>query len=120
MSDPWRNSRPTARNPHRCDQCSTTIQPGTAYHRGEGLYDGEWQTRKTCIPCADLAREMYAAGIVGERAARGTAKLRESDIPRIRDLRTSGLMYREIAAEYGVSTGAIMHACQRRTWRHVA
>lgn len=44
----------------------------------------------------------------------------ESDIPRIRDLRTSGLMYREIAAEYGVSTGAIMHACQRRTWRHVA
>ena len=26
----------------------------------------------------------------------------------------------EIAAEYGVSTGAIMHACQRRTWRHVA
>ena len=66
MSNLWRDSRPTARKSHRCDQCNTTAQPGTAYHRGEGLYDGEWQACKTCIPCADLARDMYAAGFVGE------------------------------------------------------
>ncbi len=66
MSDMWRSTQPKARKPHRCDKCDTTIQPGTAYHRGEGLYDGEWQARKTCIPCADLARDMYAAGFVGE------------------------------------------------------
>ena len=66
MTDLWRNSRPTARKPHCCDQCNTTIQPGTAYNRGEGLYEEHWQTVKTCIPCADLARDMYGAGFASE------------------------------------------------------
>jgi hypothetical protein len=46
-------------------------------------------------------------------------KLTSSDIPKIRELRRSGMDYRSIAEQFGVSGTAILSVCLGRTWRHL-
>jgi hypothetical protein len=48
------------------------------------------------------------------------ARLTESSVREIRLLNASGLSRSEIAKKYNVSTSAIEHLVQGRTWRHVA
>lgn len=55
-------STPTAKKAHKCEECRSTIQPGDKYERSEGLWDGEWQTFKTCKRCLDL-REFVRANV---------------------------------------------------------
>jgi hypothetical protein len=50
---------------------------------------------------------------------RRNAKLVESDIPRIRELRFSGIPVTRIAAEFGVTIGTIYYALSERGWAHV-
>lgn len=47
------------------------------------------------------------------------AKLKESDIPKIFELRKSGHTYRGIAKQFGVSTGPICRVLNGKGWRHV-
>lgn len=48
------------------------------------------------------------------------AKLTDSDIPTIRQLRDKGLSYQAIANRFGVRCGTIRAAYLGRTWKHVA
>lgn len=50
----------------------------------------------------------------------GRAKLSESDVVRIRQLRDCGEKLMKLAAMYGVSYGCISSIVHRRNWRHVA
>ena len=63
-----RSYTPTARKPHRCDGCGTTIQPGTQYDRWTGLYDVHFATTKHCLPCNKLRSAMYRSGWWSEDA----------------------------------------------------
>jgi len=51
-------TNPKARVEHQCCECGETIQPGQHYERTEGLWDGRWDTFKTCAPCVEI-RDTY-------------------------------------------------------------
>jgi hypothetical protein len=40
-----------ARKPHACVECGRTIQPSETYRRDTNLYEGNWDTYKTCQHC---------------------------------------------------------------------
>jgi len=42
---------PTARKPHRCDECGETIAPGDVYERVRAKWDGHVSTFDTCARC---------------------------------------------------------------------
>jgi hypothetical protein len=50
----------------------------------------------------------------------GKAKLTEGQVREMRLRAAVGASYSSLAAEYGVSKGAVEHAVTRRTWKHVA
>ncbi len=43
--------RPRARVAHRCDECRRVIDPGEHYEKITALWEGSWQTYKTCHHC---------------------------------------------------------------------
>jgi hypothetical protein len=45
-----------SRSAHRCTECGRGIEVGSPYVRTEGLWDGEFQTFKTCEHCSALTR----------------------------------------------------------------
>lgn len=47
-------SRPKAAKEHRCCECRGTIYTGEIYHLLKGVWNGEFQTYKTCTDCRDL------------------------------------------------------------------
>lgn len=47
------------------------------------------------------------------------ARLVESDIPRVFELRAQGMTVRAIGREFGVSGGTISAVLNRKTWKHV-
>ena len=49
----------------------------------------------------------------------GFSKLKESDVPKIRNLRSGGATNEALAEMFGVSTSAISQVCLRKTWEHV-
>lgn len=51
----------TARKEHVCCECHKTIQKGERYQVAVGKWNGDFDTHKTCIPCAQLRDEMYNA-----------------------------------------------------------
>lgn len=52
-------------------------------------------------------------------SANGLAKLRESDIPKIRLMYDNGGTMKGIARQYGLDSGTIRAIVKRRTWLHV-
>jgi hypothetical protein len=46
-------------------------------------------------------------------------KLREADVLRMRDLRASGVMVKDIAEMYDMRPRAVSAICTRRTWKHI-
>ncbi|MBZ2197251.1 hypothetical protein [Occultella gossypii] len=59
MGAPSHDTTPIARTDHQCQQCGRTIRPGEKYHRWDGLYDGTWQTTKTCAQCRHLQDDLW-------------------------------------------------------------
>lgn len=54
----------------------------------------------------------------GERAR--TAKLKPADIPHIKELRSTGMTFRAIAARFGLSSHfTVMKICQGKAWKHL-
>lgn len=52
------DSFPIARKTHVCCECRENILPGQKYHKVVGIWDGRWETFKTCMPCYQI-RERY-------------------------------------------------------------
>ena len=48
---------------HVCCECKTTIQKGERYEIVKGLWDREWRTLKTCLPCAAIGNDLPCARI---------------------------------------------------------
>ena len=59
---------PKARKPHKCCECERTIQPGERYEYVRGLWDGEFETYKTCLGCFRLRDDICSGYIYGELA----------------------------------------------------
>jgi hypothetical protein len=66
---------------------------------------------------ADMCHKKRNDGPRGEECH--TAKLTESDIPVIRQMREDGMTLMAIAAIYGISSDSISHVVRRKTWKHV-
>lgn len=57
----WR----TAKREHRCCECGDTIKPGERYQHVRGLWEGKWDTFKTCSECVDTRDKVFdLAGFV--------------------------------------------------------
>ena len=56
----------TARVEHYCCECGDTIQPGSKYQRIKGVWDGKWETFKTCTPCATVRSDYFCSWTFGE------------------------------------------------------
>ncbi len=48
-----------ARKTHRCEECGTTVHPGTKYHSWSGIGDGGFQYVKMCLRCKNLWKQMW-------------------------------------------------------------
>lgn len=47
-----------AQKQHRCCECDAPIAKGEIYEKVEGLWDGSWQTYKTCWPCVEVRNDL--------------------------------------------------------------
>lgn len=76
-----------------------------------------------CRLCDGIRRRANFKPVVQRISKRGdlnqAAKLRETDIPVIRELAAAGTIHATIAELYGVSRSAIQMVAQRRRWGHV-
>ena len=64
-----------------------------------------------------LDREKKGRGPQGER--NWCTKLKETDIPKIRQLYLSGTKQADLALQFGVSQGAISGVVNKTTWKHI-
>jgi hypothetical protein len=62
MPEVYRESFHIARKTHICCECDGEIKPGEKYHRAEGVWAGEWQTYKTCLPCHRIREDFCKDG----------------------------------------------------------
>ncbi len=53
-------STPVARTRHRCCECYGVIEPGERYHLDSGVWDGAWQSFKTCDDCDTIRADEQA------------------------------------------------------------
>lgn len=47
---------------HTCGECGCSIRVGERYEVATGLWDGEWSTFKTCLPCVRVRDEHFCDG----------------------------------------------------------
>lgn len=50
---------PIARKHHTCVECGDPIARGTKYEHVKGLWDGRWDTYRTCLSCVEI-RDHFA------------------------------------------------------------
>ena len=48
------------------------------------------------------------------------SKLTATDVVEMRRLRAEGMVYQKLAERFGVTKRAVILACKRQTWRHIA
>lgn len=48
----------TARKAHRCCECGVTITKGEQYQSVSGMWDGQFDRIKTCMPCVEIRRKL--------------------------------------------------------------
>ena len=91
--------RPTARKPHRCDECRRTIEPGEKYERTAAVWEGDFFTNVACAHCAVARRAVAEVDSWYWESFYG------------------GL--REWLSEIGIEVGALrLYACVRAKWRY--
>jgi hypothetical protein len=57
-----RTDMPCARKVHCCDECRRDILPGERYERVTGVWDGRFETFKTCPDCLSIREAMFCTG----------------------------------------------------------
>ena len=53
---------PIARTTHKCCECGDTINPGERYQRVSGVWEGEFDTFKTCFVCVKIREDFFPCG----------------------------------------------------------
>jgi hypothetical protein len=53
---------PKARKVHVCCECGEPIQIGQQYEKTTALWDGHWETYKTCAPCLAMRNHYCPSG----------------------------------------------------------
>jgi len=56
-------TRPKARKEHRCCECRRIIKKGEQYNNTSGLWDGGWDTYKTCTDCESIRDALFCSFI---------------------------------------------------------
>lgn len=59
--DVYKTNVVKARKPCRCCECAQPIAVGEEYHRVKSLYDGHWNTYRTCVVCQWFRARVYEA-----------------------------------------------------------
>jgi len=60
---------PRARKEHRCSECGVVIERREKYCRSSGLWDGRFETYKTCMVCDDIRQTLFCGGVFGDMLA---------------------------------------------------
>lgn len=58
------SSKICARKEHNCGECGDVIEAGQKYENAKGLYDGNFSTMKTCIPCVEVRDHFACEGFI--------------------------------------------------------
>ncbi|RLE41371.1 hypothetical protein DRJ16_06415 [Candidatus Woesearchaeota archaeon] len=53
-------STPIANKNHTCCECGSTIEPGEMYHKIKGIWEGIFDTHKTCQICEKVRLKAMA------------------------------------------------------------
>lgn len=53
---------PVARKEHKCGECRKVIVPGEKYESVSGMYDGHFDTYKTCLDCVSMRDAFFCNG----------------------------------------------------------
>ena len=65
-------------------------------------------------------RHGFRTGLIDNTGSNhGRAKVDEDDVREIRELRESGMVYREIGERYGLDRTTVGQICRREKWQHV-
>jgi hypothetical protein len=64
--DIWWDSYPRARKHYTCCECDCSIEPGDRHQRVNSLFEGNWETFRTCLVCARIRKD-YCAPMMGLR-----------------------------------------------------
>jgi hypothetical protein len=54
----------TARKDHICCECSEKIEKGKKYEHSRGLWEGGWETYKTCEVCVRIRNDVYCGRFI--------------------------------------------------------
>ena len=57
----WQDFTAPAGRPYTCCECGRVIDPGEAYHHDSGVFDGQFQTHRTCIDCFTIREVLFEA-----------------------------------------------------------
>lgn len=55
-----------ARKTHVCCECDEPILPGERYEFVKGLWNGTWDTYRTCSTCAKIRKDTSSSWIYGQ------------------------------------------------------
>lgn len=54
-----------ARKEHVCDECGCKILPGQEYEYASWVYDGRWDSNKTCYLCLRIRASLFHSWLYG-------------------------------------------------------
>lgn len=66
LPDLYEEKKVVARKDHVCCECRKTIKRGQPYERIKGLWEGKFETYKTCIDCLSVRKAFFESYIFGE------------------------------------------------------
>lgn len=58
----WSSTLRTGRKEHRCATCNRAVPKGEKSYVEAGVSDGDFTSYRSCVPCHDLVKRLYAAG----------------------------------------------------------
>jgi hypothetical protein len=62
LAEVYRSSMRKARKAHKCSECHQAIAIGERYEYVFGVWNGVWNTYKTCPDCLEVREEFFCSG----------------------------------------------------------
>ena len=62
----YTETSPTARKQHKCCECHRVINPKEKYEKIAGMWDGRFDTYKTCSDCTEIRNAFFCNGWIFE------------------------------------------------------